>query len=136
MILDMTMTMLERLGYTVLAATAPGEAIRLAQEHAGEIHLLMTDVVMPEMNGRDLAKNLLSLCPRPQTPVHVRLHGRRYRPSRRARRRGVFHPETLHHARRWPPTVRKVLDSAIGAASDVYPVPYPPSWVAPNLSHF
>ena len=33
------------------------------QEHAGRIDLVMTDVVMPEMNGRDLAKNLLSLYP-------------------------------------------------------------------------
>jgi PAS domain S-box-containing protein len=63
MILDITMKMLERQGYTVLAAVTPGEAIRLAREHAGEIHLLMTDVVMPEMNGRNLAKNLLSLYP-------------------------------------------------------------------------
>ncbi|WP_306545918.1 PAS domain S-box protein [Desulfobulbus sp.] len=63
MILDMTMAMLERLGYTVLAGATPGEAIRLAREHAGKIDLLMTDVVMPEMNGRDLAKNLLTLYP-------------------------------------------------------------------------
>ena len=63
MILDMTMAMLERLGYTVLAGATPGEAIGLAREHAGKIDLLMTDVVMPEMNGRDLAKNLLSLYP-------------------------------------------------------------------------
>lgn len=62
-ILEMTTAMLEQLGYTVLPAVTPGEAIRLAREHAGEIHLLMTDVVMPEMNGRDLAKNLLSLYP-------------------------------------------------------------------------
>ena len=62
-ILKLTTTMLEQQGYTVLAAGTPGEAIRLAEEHAGEIHLLMTDVVMPEMNGRDLAKNLLSLYP-------------------------------------------------------------------------
>jgi len=55
--------MLEREGYKVLAAGTPGEAIRLANEHAGEIHLLMTDVVMPEMNGRGLAKNILSLYP-------------------------------------------------------------------------
>ena len=47
----------------VLAAGTPGEAIRLAKEHAGEIQLLMTDVVMPEMNGRALTKNLLSLYP-------------------------------------------------------------------------
>jgi nitrogen-specific signal transduction histidine kinase/CheY-like chemotaxis protein len=62
-ILKMATMMLERQGYRVLAASAPGEAVRVAGEHAGEIHLLMTDVVMPEMNGRDLAKNLMSLYP-------------------------------------------------------------------------
>jgi two-component system cell cycle sensor histidine kinase/response regulator CckA len=62
-ILDMTKTMLERLGYTVLTASTPGEAIRLAGAYTGVIHLLMTDVVMPEMNGRDLAKNLLTSFP-------------------------------------------------------------------------
>ena len=61
--LEMTATVLKMQGYAVLAACTPGEAIRLAREHAGEIHLLITDVVMPEMNGRDLAKNLLSLYP-------------------------------------------------------------------------
>jgi PAS domain S-box-containing protein len=62
-ILRMTQIMLERLGYTVLTAVTPGEAMELAREHSGEIDLLLTDVVMPEMNGRDLAKNLLSLYP-------------------------------------------------------------------------
>lgn len=62
-ILEMTTQMLEMNGYQVLAAGTPGQAMRLAREHAGEIHLLMTDIVMPEMNGRDLAKNLLSLYP-------------------------------------------------------------------------
>lgn len=62
-LLRMIMQMLERMGYTVLAARNPGEAIRLAEAHAGAIHLLMTDVIMPEMNGRDLAEHLLSLYP-------------------------------------------------------------------------
>ncbi len=62
-ILKLATMMLEKQGYTVRAASTPGEAIRLAREHSGMIHLLMTDVVMPEMNGRDLAKNLLSLYP-------------------------------------------------------------------------
>ncbi len=62
-ILKMTARMLERLGYKVLAAGTPGEAVHLAQERSGRIDLLMTDVVMPEMNGRDLAKNLLSIYP-------------------------------------------------------------------------
>jgi two-component system, cell cycle sensor histidine kinase and response regulator CckA len=62
-LLDLSKIMLEMQGYRVLTAGTPGEAIRLAEEHAGEIHLLMTDVVMPEMNGRDLAKKMLSLYP-------------------------------------------------------------------------
>lgn len=47
--------MLEKSGYRVLVAGTPGEAVRLSEEYANEIHLLLTDVVMPEMNGRDLA---------------------------------------------------------------------------------
>ncbi len=56
---------LERLGYTVLAARRPGEALALAEHHNGEIHLLLTDVVMPDMNGRELAEKLQTL--RPET---------------------------------------------------------------------
>jgi two-component system cell cycle sensor histidine kinase/response regulator CckA len=62
-ILALTVRMLERQGYTVIGASAPGEAIGLVRQYGSEIHLLLTDVVMPEMNGRDLAKNLLSLHP-------------------------------------------------------------------------
>jgi CheY-like chemotaxis protein len=62
-ILDLSKALLEDMGYTVLTASTPGEAIHLAEEHAGRIHLLITDVVMPEMNGWDLAKRLLSLYP-------------------------------------------------------------------------
>ncbi|RJP79608.1 MAG: PAS domain-containing sensor histidine kinase [Desulfobacteraceae bacterium] len=59
-ILKMTETMLQKLGYTILTARSPGEAIRIHEECVGEIHLLITDVVMPDMNGRDLAKRLLA----------------------------------------------------------------------------
>jgi PAS domain S-box-containing protein len=62
-LLDLSKRMLEKQGYRVLTAGTPGEAIRLAEEKAGEIQLLMTDVVMPEMNGRDLAKKMLTLYP-------------------------------------------------------------------------
>jgi DNA-binding NtrC family response regulator len=57
-ILKVTVRMLERKGYTVIAAGTPGEAIELAHTYSGEIHLLMTDVIMPEMNGRNLAGNI------------------------------------------------------------------------------
>jgi len=62
-ILKMTTIMLERHGYTVLKASIPGEAIRLAREHIGRIDLLLTDVIMPEMNGRELSENLVSIHP-------------------------------------------------------------------------
>lgn len=62
-ILRMTMMMLERLGYTVLAASNPIKAIDLGKSHAEKIHLLMTDVVMPGMNGRNLAKEIFQLHP-------------------------------------------------------------------------
>lgn len=62
-LLTMTKMMLEELGYRVLAAGTTGEAIALAEKHAGEIQLLVTDVVMPDMNGRDLARQLISQYP-------------------------------------------------------------------------
>ncbi len=62
-ILEMMTKMLEQLGYVVLAAAMPGEALRLAEAHADRIDLLMTDVVMPEMNGQDLARKLLTTYP-------------------------------------------------------------------------
>jgi PAS domain S-box-containing protein len=62
-LLKMTTMMLEKQGYTVLPANTPGEAIRLVREYPGHIDLLLTDMIMPEMNGRDLAGNLLSIHP-------------------------------------------------------------------------
>ena len=62
-ILKLAKKILDGLGYTVLIANTPGEAMGLAEEHAGKIHLLVTDVVMPELNGRDLAEQLKSLYP-------------------------------------------------------------------------
>jgi two-component system, cell cycle sensor histidine kinase and response regulator CckA len=56
--------MLEQMGYNVLTAGTPGEAIRIAEVHPDEIHLLLTDVVMPEMNGRNLCRTLAAGRPR------------------------------------------------------------------------
>ncbi len=62
-ILELACAMLEQLGYTALAAASPEEALHLAKTHTGQIHLLITDVVMPGMNGRDLAAQMTKLCP-------------------------------------------------------------------------
>jgi len=63
LILNMVRMMLDRLGYTVLTAGTATEAIRLAKEHPGEIRLLITDVVMPEMNGLDLVDRCQAVRP-------------------------------------------------------------------------
>ncbi len=60
-ILSLSRTMLESLGYAVLTANTTDEARQLAKVHAGEIHLLLIDVVMPEMDGRQLADQLQTL---------------------------------------------------------------------------
>jgi two-component system sensor histidine kinase EvgS len=57
-ILKLGKRFLERLGYTVIEADSPDKAIDLAAGYPGRIHLLVTDVVMPGMNGRDLANHL------------------------------------------------------------------------------
>jgi two-component system, cell cycle sensor histidine kinase and response regulator CckA len=62
-VLKLAQRILENLGYTVLAASTPGKAVTLAEEHAGHIDLLFTDVVMPETNGRELAGKLQALYP-------------------------------------------------------------------------
>jgi DNA-binding response OmpR family regulator len=58
--LNLVAVMLEDLGYTVLKAGSGAEAMRIAESHAGDIDLLVTDVVMPGMNGCDLADRLRS----------------------------------------------------------------------------
>ncbi|NLG35676.1 MAG: PAS domain S-box protein [Lentisphaerae bacterium] len=62
-LLGMTRLLLEREGYAVHAAGTPEEALRIARETPGDIHLLVTDVIMPGMNGRDLARKLLEIRP-------------------------------------------------------------------------
>ncbi len=62
-ILNLSKMILENLGYTVLATQTPVHAIHIVKEHPGDIHLLITDVVMPEMNGRELGEELRAFLP-------------------------------------------------------------------------
>jgi two-component system, cell cycle sensor histidine kinase and response regulator CckA len=61
-ILKFAKRILEELGYTVLTAESPSQALRLAKERPVEIDLLITDMVMPEMNGKELSHQLRELC--------------------------------------------------------------------------
>jgi len=64
---ELTVRILQQLGYTILTASSGAEALEISQTHGGHIDLLLTDVVMPNMSGRQLADHLLSS--RPKTKV-------------------------------------------------------------------
>ncbi|MBW2700841.1 MAG: response regulator [Deltaproteobacteria bacterium] len=63
MVCRLAVKLLSRRGYQVLSATSPGEAIALVEQHEGPIDLLLTDVIMPKMNGRELADKITELRP-------------------------------------------------------------------------
>lgn len=62
-VLGMTAKMLEKQGYTVLAESVPAKAVQVAKEYDKKIHLLVTDVIMPGMNGRELWRQVSGLRP-------------------------------------------------------------------------
>jgi len=62
-VLDMTGLMLKRLGYTALLAETPEQGILLAHEHAPAINLVITDVIMPGMNGREFTDKMKAFLP-------------------------------------------------------------------------
>ncbi len=62
-ILKLIAKILTKLGYVVLTSNSSVQAVDLVKGHSGVIDLLITDVIMPEMNGRDLANQLLALRP-------------------------------------------------------------------------
>jgi len=61
--LGLTKRMLEKLGYCVLPASTPKTALELAEENKDKIDLLITDVILPEMNGRELSSLIQKHCP-------------------------------------------------------------------------
>ena len=62
-LLEMTRRMLKKTGYNVLPANGGGEALRLARKNDVKIDLMLTDVVMPEMNGKELSDQMKKINP-------------------------------------------------------------------------
>ncbi len=65
--LNLYKRMLEKAGYTIHAFDTPDKALRFATEYQCDIDLLLVDAVLPEMNGCDLSKKLLAICPKLKT---------------------------------------------------------------------
>jgi len=66
-VMKLTAKILDGLNYTVVTAQTRGKAMDLIKRHVQRIELLLIDVVMPEMNGRDLANEIRSICPNIKT---------------------------------------------------------------------
>jgi signal transduction histidine kinase/ActR/RegA family two-component response regulator len=108
-------TALIQYGYTVLGATSPSEAIRLAQHHAGPIHLLLADMVMPEMSGALLAQRLTIVRPDMATVYmsgYADYTAEAIRDNRTRFLQKPFAPDTVLR------TIRDVLDTLDAVAAD------------------
>lgn len=62
-VLSITSALLVRCGYDILQANSGAQALEICEERDSGIHLLLTDVTMPNMTGPDLAERVLLLCP-------------------------------------------------------------------------
>lgn len=64
MVMDVTCSMLQNLGYRVLAARSGEEALRIADSHDGQIDLALLDIMLPDMGGKDIYPRLLASRPK------------------------------------------------------------------------
>lgn len=62
-VLRLARRVLGKLGYTLLSTQSPDKALNMVREHTEKIHLLITDVVLPEMSGRELAEKITGIRP-------------------------------------------------------------------------
>ncbi len=113
----LALRVLARRGYTLLEAADGEEALRKASEHLGPIHLLMTDVIMPRMTGRELARHLTEA--RAELKV---LYASGYTDDA-VFRHGVLEPGTAFLQKPFTPdalarTVREVIDGPVRASAE------------------
>lgn len=116
---ELLQTVLERAGYCVFVASRPSEAMRLLGRHRGHIQLLVTDVVMPEMDGIELARRVVHADPGVRI-LYMSGYDEGHRVRSIAPHAGrylqkPFEPDTLLRA------VREVLDGIPDAAARALP---------------
>ena len=87
--------MLRKNGFTVLLASAGDQALEIAARHRGRIHLLLTDVLMPGLNGRMLVGAAHRDAPGDARALHVGILRRRHPAARREEERRALHSEAL-----------------------------------------
>ena len=90
---------LREAGYTVLEARGGAAALALAGSRTEPIHLVITDLVMPGMSGRELVERWRTKHPETPGPLHVGIHGRHRPPAGRPARGRRLHPEALRPER-------------------------------------
>lgn len=110
-LLRLVETVLKKYGYRVLTSANAGEALLAAEQHSGPIHLLLTDVIMPGMTGRQLAERLVPLRPGLRV-LYMSGH-----PEKVIAERGILIPGVEYIAKPFSPEalakrVRKVLGVA------------------------
>ena len=99
---EVTCEILESAGYRVLKTRNAAEATSTFGEYKSIVRLLLTDVVLPGQNGRDLAHDLRSVCPKLKIHFHLRLSGKCGHATRNPGRRNVLPVETVFAAVPYP----------------------------------
>ncbi len=103
---------LQTSGYAVIEASNGPEALRIAKEHTGPINLLLTDIKMPKMNGRELADRLTPLRPGVKV-LYISGHTDSATVNQMALQRGANFLQKPFTPDRLTTKVRKVLDSSV-----------------------
>jgi PAS domain S-box-containing protein len=114
---ELTRSVLAARGYSVLEAAGPDEAERLAEKYGAAIHLLLTDVIMPGISGRELAKRLSARRPRMRV---LYMSGYTYNVIAQGGtlERGMAFLQKPFTPRTMAERVREVLDAAVPARSE------------------